>query len=353
MGHKIYYISIENVKVMCLGYFRPEKHLHLEKSLIFQWPMTSRGAKSTPKMPRFVKRSSDEVAWAWSLAKSMDSRHSLLTLLRVFQTLGRSIPIESVSVGVVRHVAMSAELPIKDQLRCPGRTLYRHHASVRDYLGVSAWDSAARVLVQQTIERLALARAHPADLINAAIDVLLRHHIELPALSTLRRIASTVQQRIYDRLLDGIQQRLAAHEKRALDQLLAVPEGAHESAFAVICRSPGRATRKNLKKLVEHWFWLGTFIRSTDALREVPPAKVQLWSDEARRLTATELAEYRAPRRHALLLSVLTITRGRLLDDLINMLTKIMRGLKRRSEAKLEAWQAKRRDTSERLVELL
>lgn len=304
-------------------------------------------------LSRLFTPTCDEVAWAWSMAKSMDSRHSLLTLLKVFQTLGRFVPIASIPAGIVRHVAMSAELPIKDQLRCPGRTLYRHHASVRDYLGVSAWDSAARVLVQQTIEQHALARAHPADLINAAIDVLLRHHIELPALSTLRRIASNVQQRLYDRMLDGIQQQLAAHEKRALDQLLAVPEGAYESAFAVICRPPGRATRKNLKNLVEHWSWLETFIRSTDALKGIPPAKVQLWSDEARRLTAAELAEYRAPRRYALLLSVLTIARGRLLDDLINMLTKIMRNLQRRSEAELEAWQAKRREASEQLVELL
>jgi len=65
------------------------------------------------------------------------------------------------------------------------------------------------------------------------------------------------------------------------------------------------------------------------------------------------LSEYREPRRHALLLSVLHLARGRLLDDLITMLTKIMLKLQQSDEARLAAWQAERREASEGLVELL
>jgi hypothetical protein len=40
--------------------------------------------------------------------------------------------------------------------------------------------------------KIAKARTDPVDLINAAVDALVRHYFELPALIALRRLAGTV-----------------------------------------------------------------------------------------------------------------------------------------------------------------
>lgn len=72
---------------------------------------------------------------------------------------------------------------------------------VREYMGVSRWNASAILLVESTFETLAAVRAHPADLLNGAIEMLLRESVGLPALSTLRRIAGNVLQRVHDRLL--------------------------------------------------------------------------------------------------------------------------------------------------------
>src|SRR5450755_3795134 len=42
----------------------------------------------------------------------------------------------------------------------------------------------------------------------------------------------------------------------ALDALLETDEADKESAFARLCRGPGKATRENLKVLIEHHPWL-------------------------------------------------------------------------------------------------
>ena len=59
-------------------------------------------------------------------------------------------------------------------------------------------------MAKSAMEQFASARTHPADLINGAIETLVREHFELPALSTLRRIAGTVQQRIHDQLFEQV-----------------------------------------------------------------------------------------------------------------------------------------------------
>ncbi len=92
--------------------------------------------------------------------------------------------------------------------------------------------------------KVAKARTDPADLINAAVDALVRHHFELPALIALRRLAGTVHTAV-----NGAQWRegregrehLTAKESSALEALLEVDLPKQESLFAQLCRAPDRA----------------------------------------------------------------------------------------------------------------
>ena len=309
----------------------------------------------TGDLVRLFTPTSVEIDWASSVTRSERTRCHVLMLLKVFQTLGRFIPLTEIPREVGNHVARCVGLPEAHANAISGSrpTLYRHQHLVREYVGVSRWNADAQRQVEDTIETLATVRTHPADLLNGAIEMLLRERVELPALSTLRRIAGNVVQRVHDRLLLEIHGRLSEQDQVTLDGLLKVPADDHESMFAELCRSPGRATRRNLRKLIDRWYWLQSLVDPTAALAGIAPAKIEQWSDEGRRLTAAELSEYRTPRRHALLLSVIYLARGRLLDDLVTMLTKIMLKLQHRAEALLEAWQAERRESSEQLVELL
>lgn len=200
----------------------------------------------------------DEIEWAFIATRTAEARLGLLTLLKVFETLGRFIRPKAIPPEVVRHIARHIGLPERDALAYTKNTLYRHQGLVREFLGVTKWNAEAYHVAESVIERLASARTQPADLINGAIETLVRERFELPALRSLRRMVGTLQQRNHDRLFELVTKQLTATHRAALDELLEVPKGAKESPFAKLCRPPGRATAKNLKALAGHLDWLET-----------------------------------------------------------------------------------------------
>ena len=107
----------------------------------------------------------DERQWAPTVARTATSQMALLA---------RRMGVEPTS-----------------SLDFPDRTLYRHSPGILKRLGVVPWGAGARALAQATMQKTAQARTDPADIINSAIDALIGHDFELPALATLRRLAGT------------------------------------------------------------------------------------------------------------------------------------------------------------------
>ena len=139
---------------------------------------------------------------------------------------------------------------------------------------------------------VAKARTDPADLINAAVDALVRHRFELPALIALRRLAGTVHSAVSGAQWREVCDHLTAKQGSALEALLKVDSQTQESLFAQLCRAPGRASHKNLKMLIERHQWLQELLDPTGALQTIADSKVLQWANEAKRLKAGELLEY-------------------------------------------------------------
>lgn len=78
-------------------------------------------------------------------------------------------------------------------------------------------------------------RLDPADLVNAAIDALIRERCELPSLSTLLRLAGNAHRRINSSQWQQVHERLTAMDVQRLDELLtpsAVASGGILSHFS-------------------------------------------------------------------------------------------------------------------------
>jgi hypothetical protein len=65
------------------------------------------------------------------------------------------------------------------------RTLYRHHQVVREYYQILPYSKDARRAAIRTILRAVRTMYNPADIMNAAIDELVKQRYEMPAFSTL------------------------------------------------------------------------------------------------------------------------------------------------------------------------
>ena len=294
-----------------------------------------------PRMPepltegdlaRLFTVSPQEDHWARTVARRGPWLAVLLTHLKVFQHVGRFLPIAELPAAAMSHVVAQARLEMPADFAYDRRTLYRHHRAIREFLGITPWGAKARAIACGAIATAAEARVDPADLINAAIDALIRERCELPMLSTLRELSATAHRLVNTAQWEQVHDRLSDAVRQELDALLSPSEDAQESRFAVLCRGAGKATRENLKALIAHYEWLETLTDPAPILAPISEAKVAQWANEAQRLKAPELREYVAPRRYALVLAVLRVARGRVLDDLTVMLLRLSGRVVWRSE---------------------
>ena len=292
----------------------------------------------------------EERRWVPTIARTSSSQVALLVHLKIFQAVGRFLPIEEIPEAAIEHVARALGADEEIRHLYSDSTLYRHHSAVLERLRITAWGAAARKLARQTMVDIAQVRTDPADLVNTAVDALVRHRFELPSLDALTRLAGRVHSQVNTAQWQRIGARLNEGKRAALEALLAVDAATQESPFAVLRRAPGRATRRNLNALIDRHQWLQSLPDPTSALQAIADAKVLQWANEARRVKAPELREYIAPRRHALLLAVLRHARGQVLDDLTQMLLKLVRKIEWKSEQQYDEWYRGRRATTDSLI---
>jgi hypothetical protein len=315
-----------------------------------------------PKLPatltendlaRLFDVTSEEWAWARTVARRGPSMVALLTHLKVFQHIGRFLPIVEWPSTAIAYIAKQIYLDTPTELGYDRRTLYRHHHAIREYLGITPWGAKPRGVASKAIAAAAEARLDPADLINAAIDALIRERCELPLLTTLDTLAGTAHRLVNAAQWQQVYERLSAPDIHGLDALLTTNEETQESPFAVMCRGAGKPTRENLKGLIAHCQWLDKLVDPAPLLAPISEAKVAQWANEAQRLKARELREYLAPRRYALLLAALRSARGRLLDDLTVMLLKFSGKIVGRSEEHLKETRTDLADQTATLIAIL
>ena len=191
----------------------------------------------------------DERKWAPSVARTPETQVALLVHLKIFQTIGRFLPAADVPLMAVEYVARKMAIESEATLTCPHRTHYRHRQAILCRLKVSAWGAEGRALAQATMCKTARARTDPADIINSAIDALIRHDFELPPLATLRRLAGTWHSKTNAVQWAEVCGRLSSAQHGMLENLLVVDPKTQKSPFANLCATPGRPSRKNLNAL--------------------------------------------------------------------------------------------------------
>ncbi|MGA2838744.1 MAG: DUF4158 domain-containing protein [Steroidobacteraceae bacterium] len=161
----------------------------------------------------------------------------------------RLLSVADLPSAVISHVAKQIHLEVPTDLGYDRRTLYRHHQAIRQYLGITPWGAKARGIASTAIAAAAEARIDPADLINTAIDALIRERCELPLLSTLRTLAGTAHRLVNAAQWQQVYEYLTPPDLHGLDALLTPSEDDQDSPYAVMCRGAGKATRENLKAL--------------------------------------------------------------------------------------------------------
>jgi hypothetical protein len=141
---------------------------------------------------------------------------------------------------------------------------------------------------------------NPADIINAAIETLLNEHCELPAFSTLDRMARRIRTLVNGGIYQRILARLDEASRAALSTLLQTSAEAAYTPFTRIKEPPKSATLTHLDEWLSRLIWLQSLGNTQKVLEGIRSNKIIHLAEEAQSLPATDVADSLPPKRFAL-----------------------------------------------------
>lgn len=174
----------------------------------------------------------DEVRWARGRTQRDEHFLALVVRLKSYQRLRYFPKLTDVPTVVIDHVRVGVELPDRVVAETDAnRTAKRHRQFVREYLGVEYEAATVRAVTEQAIRAAVQTKDNPADLINVALEELIRARCELPGYTTLDAMTATIRTEVNG----GFFARVAARPERAararLDRLLLVDPATRRSDF--------------------------------------------------------------------------------------------------------------------------
>lgn len=281
---------------------------------------------------------------------------AFLVLLKTFQHLGYAVPLTSVPMLIVSQIA--------DQMQCSvtgadlitydlSGTRRRHLQVIRAHLQIVADGEAMRQAMEQAMREACESKDDLVDLINIAIEQLIRQRYELPAFSTFERAAKRIRAENASALHTQIAGQLTLQEQDAMDRLFVVDPETEESTWMALKVDPKNPTLSHFEEVMERATWLMALPISTGALAHLPDVKIQRFATEALAPDAHRMRDIQVRKRWTLALSLLHVQRAQALDDVAEMFCKRLLKIQHQGQEAFDLAQKAARERLTRLIEAL
>jgi hypothetical protein len=244
-----------------------------------------------------------ELSFAERRTREPVPRLGLLVLLKTFQRLGYFVKLAEVPKSIIRHIVATAgysEMPEELARYDTGSLRFRHMSYVLSWVGVMPYDRSARRSMLQACIEASRVREDLADIINFAIEELVRQRYELPTFPALLKAAQKARATVNRGLYTRITQALDESAKARLDQLFTRTEESRRSAWDLLKSEPKPPTAKEIKRFVAHLNWLREQAGDSHPLAGIPVVKVNRFAAEARALNVARMNELIEEKRYAL-----------------------------------------------------
>ena len=300
--------------------------------------------------------SAKEIEWARGKTVTAPNTLALLAWLKSFQYLGYFPGLHEVPGPVLAHVRSA--LGLAEDVRAEvdaDRTGKRYRENIRLRLGVKSDKAASRDVAEAAVRAAAQSKDNPADLINVAIEHLVRRRLELLGYSTLDRMVARVRAEVNEGVFRTVSSRIPADGRARLARLLVADPATRRSPFDRL-KDPARAaTIGKLKARLKHLADLDAVGPTEAWLAGVPMAKVGHFAGEARLTDAADMkkpGEAGEAKRLTLLAAMVHTLRVSARDEVTDMFCKRMAIIHRKGRERLEELREAHRAESERLLEV-
>ncbi|ANV84116.1 transposase [Picosynechococcus sp. PCC 7003] len=313
------------------------------------YPKISR-TPSTKELEERYRPTEEELAWARPHVRTQAGLLSWLVTLKIFQATHYFPAPKDVPKRVIRYIRSHLKLPASLSGMPAKRSWRLYQEQIRGHLNIVSYRPQGEQLAITVVEKLALIRDDPADLINGALEELSERGFELPAFSTLDRLVRHVRAATNQKLWEQLADSLSADDCAYLDRLIHTEEATDEAmenqdpqgdtpeklpvTLNLLKASPKRPSLSHLWELQNTLERLMGFGDAQEKLKDIAPAKAKAFAAQARALDAGEFKDMRLPKRRSLLLCLLhraqVKTRDHLADMFVQRMGKIHNAAKQR-----------------------
>src|SRR5712692_5950980 len=178
------------------------------------YPRFSR-APSVKELREIYTPTPTDVAFVATTARGPAQKFGLMILLKVYQRLGYFPKPETIPGAIIGHI----------------RSILKH-------LEIESSGKRIRHVAAQAMMHSAHSMESPADLISAAVEVLIKEQCELPAFGTLERMARRIRTLVHRGIYRSIATCLTDEQAAALIRLLEADPTSGLSAFHRIKEAP-------------------------------------------------------------------------------------------------------------------
>lgn len=297
----------------------------------------------------------DELALAKMYAQRPAPRIGFLVLLKTFQRLGYFPNIADVPEAIVRHISLSASflhVP-KGPYSQEANTRSRHTTRILEYLQVSAYGTAAESVMREAAIAASATKDDIADIINVAIEELVRQRFELPAFNKFVRVAKSARATVNGSYHKAIYQVLGENARSKIDALLAMGTRKNKSRWDQVKQEPKSPTVGHMREFTGHLRWLSLHDIGETAFTVIPDVKLRQFAAEAKVLDATSMRDLAAHKRYSVAAALIRIQTARALDDLAEMLVKRMQKIHRQAQDALNQYHLRQAEQTHALVAML
>lgn len=260
--------------------------------------------------------------------------------LKVFQRLGYFPSTREISIRIKEHIAGSVDVALDlapDILEAyAGSRLERTHFElVRQYLSVAPFGEEARAVIKKACLTAAATRDDLVDIVNVAIEELIRQRFELPGCSTLLRIARAARRHVNGEFYKTVFSSISDDCRKSLQQLFERSPRYSKTAWDTIKKEPKKPTVRHMQEFLKHMNSLLTHNLRAAAFAGIPDVKISQFAAESRSLDVASMRDFAEPKRATLAAALILCQVGRAFDDVTDMYIRLVQRLHSRAREAL------------------
>lgn len=291
------------------------------------------------ELEKIYTPTSEEKHFAWSRTSSEVQTLRVLVWLKVFQRLGYFPCQDEIPASIIEHIASSIDVNADSSVLATydnSSLKWAHHSLVRGYLSISAFGDKARKVATSACFEASATRDDLVDIINVALEELVRRRFELPAFSTLVRLARTARSQTNRDYHQLVYRRLSTKTKDGLRALFKSQRRHLKTAWDSLKAEPKNPTVRHLRDFIEHLQSLLEHDLRAEAFYGIADVKVQQFAAEARSLDVASMRDFAEVKRLTLAAALVLVQVGRAFDDVAEMFIRLVQRMQNQAKEALK-----------------